>query len=243
MICLEKYEDTLDSYISNNDVDYDEWVGILFQIVITLASYQKIFSFTHNDLHTNNIMFVNTDKKYLIYQFNGSYYKVKTFGKIWKIIDFGRAIYKFKGKTLCSNSFAPDGDAATQYNCEPYINNNKPRIEPNFSFDLCRLGCSLFEFLLDDIEDLDDDSGLDDLQKIVLKWCKDDKGKNVLFKKSGEERYPEFKLYKMIARTVHNHIPEKELKNTLFKDIITSKKKINNKSKIIKIDDIPLLQN
>ena len=39
----------------------------------TLIVYQKVFHFTHNDLHTNNIMFLLTDKKYLplylIYQF------------------------------------------------------------------------------------------------------------------------------------------------------------------------------
>ena len=36
----------------------------------------------------------------------------------------------------------------------------------------------------------------------------DDNGKNILYKKNGEERYPNFKLYKMIARIVHNHTPE-----------------------------------
>ena len=37
--------------------------------------------------------------------------------------------------------------------------------------------------------------------------------KNILYKKNGEERYPDFKLYKMIARTVHNHTPEAQLTN------------------------------
>jgi hypothetical protein len=39
----------------------------------------------------------------------------------------------------------------------------------------------------------------------------DDKGKNILYTSDGEERYPNFKLYKMIARTVHNHTPENQL--------------------------------
>ena len=34
-----------------------EWKSILFQILIMLITYQKVFSFTHNDLHTNNIMY------------------------------------------------------------------------------------------------------------------------------------------------------------------------------------------
>jgi hypothetical protein len=44
----------------------------------------------------------------------------------------------------------------------------------------------------------------------------DDKGRNVLYKSSGEERYPDFKLYKMISRSVHNHIPSKEIHNQVF---------------------------
>ena len=42
-------------------------------------------------------------------------------------------------------------------------------------------------------------------------------GKNVLYKSNGEERYPNFKLYKMIARTVHEHTPEKQLDYAYFK--------------------------
>ena len=45
-------------------------------------------------------MYVETDKQNLVYHFDNKYYKVPTFGKIWKIIDFGRAIYKFKGHTI-----------------------------------------------------------------------------------------------------------------------------------------------
>jgi hypothetical protein len=41
-------------------------------------------------------------------------------------------------------------------------------------------------------------------------------GKNVLYKSNGAERYEEFKLYKMIARSVHNHIPHKQLDRKEF---------------------------
>ena len=60
--------------------------------------------------------------------FNKIYYKVPTFGKIFKIIDFGRAIYKFNGQLMCSDSFHPRGDAASQYNCEPYLDDKKTKI-------------------------------------------------------------------------------------------------------------------
>ena len=76
---------------------------------------------------------------------------------------------------------------------------------------------------------------LDPLQSLISDWCHDDNGKNILYKKNGEERYPEFKLYKMIVRTVHNHIPEKQLKKEIFKKYISSKRKIKN-GKIINID-------
>ena len=58
--------------------------------------------------------------------------KFLTYGKIFKIIDYGRAIYNFRGNLICSDSFHKDGDAATQYNIEPYLNDKKPRLEPNF---------------------------------------------------------------------------------------------------------------
>ena len=90
-----------------------------------LITYQKLFNLTHNDLHTNNIMYVETEKRYLYYKLDGKHYKIKTFGKIFKIIDYGRAIYKYKKNLICSDSFHKEGDAATQYNFEPYYNNKK----------------------------------------------------------------------------------------------------------------------
>jgi hypothetical protein len=44
----------------------------------------------------------------------------------------------------------------------------------------------------------------------------DDSGKSVVYKKAGQERYPGFKLYKMIARAVHKHVPKEQLKRPLF---------------------------
>jgi len=39
---------------------------------------------------------------------------------------------------------------------------------------------------------------------------------NVLYKNNGEERYPDFKLYKMIARIVHDHTPENQFNHPCF---------------------------
>ena len=195
------------------NISINEWKSILMQVIMTLITYQKCFKFTHNDLHTNNIMYNTTDKKYLYYKFNKKVYKVPTYGKIFKLIDFGRSIYKFKGKIMCSDSFHPKGDAATQYNCEPYYNENKPKIEPNYSFDLCRLACSLYDYFIDEDDTIED---LDSISKLIHSWILDDREKNILYKKNGDERYPDFKLYKMITRLVHNHTPQKQLDNPIF---------------------------
>ena len=240
IICLEKMDNTLDSLLEDNESDDEEeklstkeWSSCLFQIIMILITYQKIFDFTHNDLHTNNIMFQKTDKKFINYKYNNTYYRVPTYGRIYKIIDFGRAIYSFNGKTICSDSYHPKGDAATQYNFEPYFNDKKPRLKPNKSFDLCRLACSLYDFFVDDIEN--ENKIKNPIAKLIIKWTKDDKGRNILYKNNGEERYPDFKLYKMIVRTVHEHVPENELNEQLFSQYKSSKKKIK-KGKIINID-------
>uniref|UniRef100_A0A6C0HB55 Protein kinase domain-containing protein n=1 Tax=viral metagenome TaxID=1070528 RepID=A0A6C0HB55_9ZZZZ len=234
MICLEKCDGTIDDLFDKSKITLETGSSAMMQIVMSLITYQKTFHFTHNDLHTNNIMYVNTEEEYLYYKFNHKTYKVPTYGKIYKIIDFGRGIYKFQGKIYCSDSFAAGGDGHTQYNCEPFMNENKPRIDPNYSFDLCRLGCSIYDFIIDDDENEDE---YDELQKTIHRWCLDDNGKNVLYKKNGEERYPNFKLYKMIARTVHHHTPQEQLKFPLFSQYET-KDEVDSET-IMDIDSLP----
>jgi len=234
-ICIEKCHGTMDQLFENEQMTSNQGVCAVFQVIMTLLCYQKLFHFTHNDLHTNNIMYVETDQAYVYYRYNKVHYKVPTYGKIYKIIDFGRSIFRFKNRLFCSDSFSPEGDATSQYNCEPYFNPEKPRIDPNFSFDLCRLGCSLYDFIIDDDED---PQYFNELQKIVQLWCTDDKDKNILYKKNGEERYPNFKLYKMIARSVHNHTPENQLKNPIFKKFEISFGDIHTDN-IMDIDSMP----
>jgi hypothetical protein len=235
VICLEKCSNTMDSLILRGELSPKEWTSMLLQVIMTLITYQKVFKFTHNDLHTNNIMFIPTEKQFLYYKYENKIYKVPTYGKIFKIIDYGRAIYRYNGVLLCSDSFSTSGDASTQYNFEPYMNDKKPRIEPNYSFDLCRLACSIYDFLK-----IDDEPKNKRIMDLIDDWCKDDKGRNVLYKTNGDERYPEFKLYKMIARTVHKHTPQAQLSRDLFSQFIVPKSKLSNKVKdIMNIDDLP----
>ena len=239
VICMENCERTLDDLIINSELSHDEWMSALMQIIMTLITYQKLFSFTHNDLHTNNIMYIPTNKKYLYYLYKKKYYKVPTFGKIFKIIDFGRAIYKFDNKIFCSDSFQTGGDAATQYNTEPYFNDKKPRLEPNFSFDLCRLACSIFDYIVDDMDSIKNLNSCEPIVKLIVEWCIDDNGINVLYKNNGAERYPDFKLYKMIARCVHNHSPNAQLDRPEFSKFVINKTGLTKGETVMNIDELP----
>jgi hypothetical protein len=232
LIAMEKCNDTLDMLIENGYFETDEmWFAMLLQIIMTLIVYQKAFTFTHNDLHTNNVMYIDTDFKYIEYIYNKVKYRVPTFGKIFKIIDFGRSIYKVNDTLLCSDSYDVKGDANSQYNFEPFFNSKNKRVIPNPSFDLCRLATSMLDFLIESPEKNPN------VTSLIEEWCQDDKGKNVLYKTNGEERYPDFKLYKMIARNVNRHTPQNQLTRECFTSFISTSKE-NTKS-TINIDRIP----
>jgi hypothetical protein len=251
-IFMEECEETLDSLMEGDDpISNDEWASILMQVIMTLIAYQKMFWFTHNDLHTNNIMYNETKKEYIYYTYGGKHYKVPTYGKIFKIIDFGRSVYKFKNIVMCSDSFHSSGDAATQYNFPPYMNSDKPLLEPNFSFDLCRLACSMFDYFIPTYDsknkvDLKSERvtsliATNPIIGLINEWVTDDKGRNVLYKSSGKERYPDFKLYKMIARTVHKHIPSAQLNNPLFSKYEVKRSTLSSSAKqqFMNIDEYP----
>jgi hypothetical protein len=239
VICLEKCENTLDNLLETEEIGLNEFQSIFMQIIMTLITYQKAFSFTHNDLHTNNIMYLKTDLTYIYYCYKNVYYEVPTFGKIFKIIDFNRSIYKFNNHIFCSDSFQTTGDAATQYNTEPFFNKRKPRLDPNFSFDICRLACSIFDYLIDDMDEIKDLDKCSPIVKLIVEWTSDDKGVNILYKNNGMERYPDFKMYKMISRLVHNHTPQNQLEKNDFKQFIVNKNTLSKKIKVVNIDNIP----
>jgi hypothetical protein len=256
-IAMENCVETLDKLIIEKDLTDDEWFSTLFQIIMILLTYQETFSFTHNDLHSNNIMYVKTNLTHLYYCYRGIYYKIPTYGRIYKIIDFGRSIYKWQTQMFCSDHYEKNGDASNLYNIQPFFNPNKEKLDPNPSFDLCRFACSIIDYFLEDDEDYSLLNGLNNIEKItedpvkklIIEWCLDDKGNNVCFKSNGKERYPDFKLYKMIARKCHKHTPQNQLLRPEFNSYIIDNprggdgKKKNRKSigsNIIDIDAILL---
>lgn len=216
VVVMEKCDKTLDSLLDQGCIKIEELESAICQIVITLFVYQKLFGFTHNDLHTNNVMYVSTDIPFLVYKIMGKTYKIPTFGKIYKIIDFGRSIYNYKDTLLCSDSFSQNGTAHTQYNFGPFFNPEKKQIKPNKSFDLCRLACSIFDFICDDINQIDEYRNIAPVYDLIFSWLYDDKNRNILYKSNGDDKYPGFKLYKMISRIVHNHLPENQFNHKVF---------------------------
>jgi hypothetical protein len=237
-IFLEKCENTLD-YLCAHDEDFGnkELIGALMQVIMSLIAFQKCFDFQHNDLHTNNIMYIPTQKQFIYYKINDTHYKVPTYGRIFKIIDFGRATYKYRGHNVCSDSFHKDGDAHTQFNFGRHYNEERPKLEPNFSFDLCRLGTSLIDFLTEELDDIK--TSKDPVVQLVAEWCQDDKGRNILWKSNGDERYPGFKLYKMISRTVSKHTPLQQLERPIFQKFKCARKNIKKGTKVMNIDLLP----
>lgn len=231
LIFMEKCAGTIDQLFMSNQLDDEHVFAASFmQIIMTLIVYQKAFQFTHNDLHTNNILYVETEAEFVYYKYNGRSYKVPTYGRIFKIIDFGRSIYKYNGEIYCSDSYSKGADAYGQYNCEPYFNSSKPRIDPNSSFDLARLGSSIFDFL--------DENADSEIYKTVKRWCTDDNGKNIVNKPNGEERWPGFKLYKMIARCVHKHTPQAQLEFPMFKQFLLKKSTVTDTKWLLDIDSV-----
>lgn len=206
------------------------WSAWIFQIISALTVAQAIIGFTHNDLHTNNIVWIPTSEEFLYYTLkSGATFKVPTFGKLFRIIDYGRSIFTINGTQFISDDFRDGNDAGGQYVFEPLCKEADPEIPPNPSFDLCRLSVSLFEALYPDQPDdceskevLSSEDGITVLKSVsplyncLWSWMIDDNGENVLINADGSERFPNFDLYNHIARSVHNAIPSQQFTHPAF---------------------------
>ena len=212
-------------------VEWEErWTAWLFQIIAALVCAQKIIGFTHNDLHTNNIVWTATEEKFLYYRTKTDIiYRIPTFGKIFKIIDFGRAIFTVNGAMYISDDFREDNDAGEQYAFSPLCEGYEKEVPPNPSFDLCRLAVSLLGSLFpvkpDEIEDgdvLSKERGLvvretvSELYNLLWSFMIDDAGKNVFMNPDESERFPNFDLYKHIAEWVHVAVPAEQVGKAIF---------------------------
>jgi hypothetical protein len=229
LIYQEAHDGTLDELFELEDLDgakqgtkawENKWIAWLWQVIAALSFLQRSINFTHNDLHSNNIVWRKTKKQFLYYRSStGTVWKIPTYGKIFSIIDFGRAIFNLHDKKWVSDDFNPGEDAGGQYNFGPIYDRSMPLVKPNYSFDLCRLAVSLIDGLFGD--EKPEDSELFDL---VWSWTIDKFGETIYENSEGDERYSGFKLYIQIATDCENAIPKAQIVKDVFKKFILEDK-------------------
>ncbi len=220
---IESLEGTLEDIIQK-EMNLDLLKSCLFQITFALIYLQKHYYFTHNDLHINNIMYQSTDRPYLYYKYNNQYYKVPTYGKLFKIIDFGRSIFTFRKKTYMNDVFSKYGEAEGQYTHPPQVSflktNYKDMIYPSYHFDLCRLAITMIDEIRynhdDDLEDEDDYQEFLDFLKFLVT---DKQGVRL------DKEKDNFDLYIKISRDACNCLPRDVIHNKLFNSYRIKKKK------------------
>jgi hypothetical protein len=242
---LEKADGTMDELLDledeeeeaavGNETKDDRWSAWIFQVIAALTEAQHWFGFVHNDLHTNNVMWNAVSDSHVYYRVHKAketwYMRVPTFGKLMKIIDFGRASFTIPGVGFfISDAFYPGNDAAEQYNCEPFYDpEDGPKVEPNTSFDLARLSISLLESLYPErpaavspVKVMSREGAklysetVSGVYNLLWDWLQDDEGKNILRGPDGEERYPDFDLYKVLAANVHKAVPARQIEKPVF---------------------------
>jgi hypothetical protein len=241
MVFQEAQEGTMDSLFDELELDSHEtgskeyekrWTAWLFQVVAVLSLLQKTICFTHNDLHTNNVLWRKTELPYLYYSSSdGTTWRVPTYGRIFSLIDFGRAIFRIEDHLWISDDHWPGNDAGGQYNFGPFLCDEEEKVPPNPSFDLARLAISMLEGLYLDhppkrkgprVGVLSKEDGwivhetVSPLFNLLWTWTTTDEGETLFEDEYGEEKYPGFELYMRIARDCHNAIPKEQLRRPIF---------------------------
>jgi hypothetical protein len=249
MIMQDAQEGVMDTLLDEDEIDGCDresqgwearWIAWMFQIVAALTFLQSAICFTHNDLHSNNIVWRKTDKKYLYYRKrDGTTWRIPTYGKIFSIIDFGRSIFRLGKRLWVSDDHWPDQDAGDQYNFGPFFDHTKPKVVPNPSFDLCRLAVSLIDGLFDEpppkkkgnaVPVMSEEGSWivyetrSPLYNLLWSWTVDDAGRTVYEDQHGDERYEGFDLYIRIAQDVHNAVPKDQLHRPMFQNFIWKNK-------------------
>ena len=242
-------DDLLDDYdevgAEPGTLQWDQiWTAWIFQVVAALCTGQSLFGFTHNDLHSNNIVWSPTPHEFLHYKTrNGQHFKVPTFGKLFRIIDFGRSVFKVNDKLFFSDDFRKGNDAAEQFNFGEIYDSSEPEVYPNPSFDLSRFTVSIFESLFPDSPPITKAKKIlskepeltvyeteSELYNVLWSWLLCDDGHNVLIDPDGSERYPNFDLYKVITQEVHTAVPCEQLDKSFFNPFKVTEKETMNQT-------------
>ena len=205
LLMLENVDICLGDIIDNKPYCRDEWLSYIFQIMAALSIVQSRYKLIHNDLHIGNVMCKYTKRKFLYYKNNnGIYYKIPTYGRIIKIVDWGRALLELQSKKIWNNCFNLDFDVFGQYYPKNEMISHKKIINENTSFDM-----TIFSYsILDPGYDLPND----DLIKFLINICQLSNGENI-YKKYKELT---FDLYCKIAKYSCNKAPSDLFTNPIF---------------------------
>lgn len=223
LLFIEKLEGTLEDILYDDNYTDELLLSCIFQISFTLTYLQKYYNFSHNDLHINNIMFSSCKTEFLYYKINNKYFKVPTYGKIFKIIDFGRAIVTYNGKVYMNDVYSKNGEAYGQYAYKEQVDflKNKDNIDITQSspyFDLCRLAMTI----LDELDATIVKNAV--LYELLTTMSTDINGKNFL------DCPDNFDLYINICKYARNTLPRDIVNNEIFNIYRVSKKKFPRKS-------------
>ena len=241
LIYQEAQEGVMDNLLDEDEIDEHKrgsqgwearWIAWLFQVISVLSFLQNAICFTHNDLHSNNILWRKTDKKFLYYKAkDGTIWRVPTFGKIFTVIDFGRSIFRLGKHLWVSDDHWPDQEAGDQYNFGPFFDHTLPKNPPNPSFDLCRLSVSLLDGLFDKAPPKKKGKGVSimsqedtwkvyetnsPLYNLLWSWTINKDGHTIYEDKNGDEKYEGFDLYVRIAHDIHNAVPKDQIHKPVF---------------------------
>lgn len=226
LIATEQLDGDLLNYCSDKEdsqetIEDNEWLSYLFQIISALHVIQKYFNMCHNDLHFSNIMYSYTNEKYLYYSYKNKYYKVPTYNKILKIIDWGRASYNFNNYEGKNNVYNSLGPTFGQYIYNRINLKNKKPIPFNPSIDFSLFISNILE------EDLFPKKG--NIYNYVKKILTDKKGTSFYHNTF------DFNFY--IDSAIHSckGIPYKQIEKKIFKEFSINKKNINKIKKENKI--------
>jgi hypothetical protein len=215
---MEKCDGTLYELMSKEQ-DSQKHLAWLTQVMFALAYAQRNFGFVHNDLHSNNIVYIPTAKEYFYYNLAGTLYRVPTYGYLIKVIDFERGVTSIRvtgmkdSKFFMSDHFSVNDEAGGQYNYPPFYIGKYAEVKPNPSFDLVRLATSLFWDFFPNGPKCEE-YAQNTIFQFFKKWLTLEDGTSVLFGKEDpqHDRYHGFTLYKAIARYCKDTaVPRKEL--------------------------------
>jgi hypothetical protein len=208
---VERADCTLSDWLllpRQGSVDDDVLQSILFQLIFALASYQAAFDFLHGDLHSGNIMLVRCDEPHGWYEIDDHWFRVPRYGWRVVLVDFGRSCFRWRQRWVASDDYSQTrkGEAAGQWNLDPFYTPNEPLVGYNRSFDLARLFNEL-QTQMDDVLQRHFPRMLD----LVERWLVDDFGGSFRRADNPRLRFPGFRLYRYLARHVHGLVPRQVL--------------------------------